>query len=203
MVLSIGQGSGDFAETRGRIQPFHIGIRNSVGLLSPDGFTQSNPPTITTPNTISTTLSGVTAVGVLGCSVAFTRPDAGNGFIGGALEGTADDTLVVPLGLFINDAIGNAFENTPGVASGRAPYYSGRGCYGLSLWETQNLVGGAALVYSAGDILVASRNGLVTNENNANNAYEVQAGAASGTVIGVVKIAPDAENSLMVIDLRI
>lgn len=203
MVLAIGQGSGDFAETSGRIQPFHKGVSNSVGLLAPDGFTQANPTTITTANTVSTTLTGITSVGVLGCSVAFTRPDAGNGFIGGPLEGTADDTLVVPLGFFINDAVGNAFENTPGVASGRAPYYSGQGCYGLSLWETQDLVGGAALTYSAGDIIVASRNGLATNQNDADNAYEVQAGAAAGTVLGVVKIAPDADNSLMVIDLRI
>ncbi len=203
MPLSQGQGSGDFAETSGRIQAFHVGIRNSLGLLSPDGFTQDNPPVITTANTVSTTLAGITSKGVLGCSIAFTRPDAGNGFIGGAVEGTSDDTLIVPLGIFINDAVGNAFENTPGPASGRAPYYAGQGAFGLSLWETQNLVGGATLVYSAGDRLVASRNGLVTNEDNADNAYEVQAGAAAGTLIGVVKIAPDADNSLMVIDLRV
>ena len=202
-MLSIGQGSGDFAETSGRIQPFHKGISNSVGLLAPDGFTQANPPVVVT--NVSSTLTGITQVGVLGCSVAFTRPDAGNGFIGGPTTGTADDTLLIPLGLFINDANGNAFENTPGVASGRAPYYSGQGCYGLSLWESLNIESSAALTYSAGDKLVASRNGLVTNLDDDGNGYESFEASAdgSGTLIAVVKVAPDADNSLMVVDLRI
>lgn len=193
MPLSLGQGSGDFAETSGRVQAFHIGYRNSMGLLAPDGFTQANPPIVTT--NVSTTLAGITSVGVLGSSIAFTRSDAGNGFIGGP---TASGEL--PLGIFINDAIGNPFENTPGVASGRAPYYAGLGCFGLSLWETQNLNSGAALVYGVGDKLFASKNGLVTNVAADNNLHEA---AATATLIGVIKVAPDADNSLMVIDLRI
>src|SRR5690606_12974261 len=102
------------------------------------------------------------SVGVLGSSIAFTRPDAGNGFVGGPTA-AAQTAGFRPLGIFINDAIGNPFENTPGVASGRAPYYAGQGCFGLSLWETQNLNSGAALVYAVGDRLFASQNGLVTN----------------------------------------
>jgi hypothetical protein len=203
MVLSIGQGSGDFAETSGRVQAFHIGFRNSVGILAPDGFTQANPPVVTT--NVSATLAGITQVGVLGGSVAFTRPDAGNGFIGGPTTGTADDTLIKPLGIFINDANGNALENTPGVASGRAPYFSGQGCFGFSVYETEDLGGGGALTWSAGDVVVASRNGLLTNVDDQTNGYESsEAGAdGSGTVLGVVKIAPDADNSLLVIDLRV
>jgi hypothetical protein len=168
-----------------------------VGLLSPDGFTQNNPIITATP---STRLAGITSKGVLGGSIAFTRPDAGNGYIGGAIGASL---LVIPLGIFINDAVGNAFENTPGAASGRAPYYSGMGCFGVSLWETQNFTGGAALTYSAGDKLYASRNGLLTNVMTAANTYEMTAGAAAATLIAVVKVAPDADNSLMVIDLRI
>jgi len=203
MALSLGQGSGDFAETSGRIQAFHIGIRNSVGLLAPDGFTQANPPVVTT--NVSGQLTGITQVGVLGATVAFTRPDAGNGFIGGPTTGTADDTLIIPVGLFINDANGNAFENTPGVASGRAPYFSGQGCFGVSLWETLNIETGATLTYSAGDKLVASRNGLLTNLDDDGNGYESFENSAdgSGTLIGVVKVAPDADNDLLVFDLRI
>ena len=201
MVLSIGQGSGDFAETSARIQAFHIGFRNSVGVLAPDAFTQANPPVVTT--NVSSALAGISAVGVLGGTVAFTRPDAGNGFIGGPVTGTADDTLLRPLGFFINDAIGNAFENTPGVASGRGPYFSGQGCFGLSLWETEDLAGGGALTWSVGNKVFASRNGLATNVADANNTYEMQAGAAAPTLLGVVKIAPDADNSLLVIDLRV
>lgn len=194
MPLSLGQGSGDFRETSGRIQAFHVGYRNTMALLAPDGFTQANPIVATGP---STTLAGITSVGVLGCSVAFTRPDAGNGFIGGP-TGTPATAGWVPLGLFINDAVGNAFENTPGPASGRAPYYCGMGCYGLTLWETQNINSAAALTYAVGDKLYASRNGLVTNVSAANNTFE-----ATATLIAVVKVAPDADNSLMVVDLRI
>lgn len=207
MVLSLGQGSGDFAETSARIQAFHIGFRNSVGILSPDAFTQANPVAVTGihASSPSTTLAGVSQLGVLGGSVAFTRPDAGNGYIGGPVEGSADDTLVKPLGLFINDANGNAFENTPGVASNRGPYFSGQGCFGLSVYETQNLETGAALTWSAGDLVYASRNGLLTNLNDDGNSYESYEASAdnTGVVMGVVKVAPDADNSLLVIDLRV
>jgi hypothetical protein len=198
MPLSLGQGSGDFAETSGRIQAFHIGFRNSVGILSPDAFTQPNP-LITTAGTISQTLAGITQVGILGGSVAFTRPDAGNGFIGG--PGLTPFTGRRPLGIFINDANGNAFENTPGVASGRGPYFSGMGCFGTSIWETEDLTGGAVLTYAVGDLLYASLNGLLTNKTDGSGDNLVE--GALGTLLGVVKVAPDADNSLMVFDLRV
>lgn len=198
MPMSIGQGSGDFRETSGRVQIFHVGIRNSLGVLTADAFTQSNPPVDTTAGHISTTLAAITKKGVLGASIAFTRPDAGNGFHGGPVKiSNAFQAGQKPLGIFINDALGNAYENTPGVASGRGPYLCGRGTVGLSLWETQNQSSGAALTYAPGDLLYASLNGFVTNLSA--DAYE-QSGQ---TIIGVVKVAPDANNSLMVVDLRI
>ena len=72
-----GQSSGDFKETSSRVQLLHVVTRNSVGLLTPDAFTQVNPPVVTAHK--STTLANVTKVGVLGGSVAFSRPDYGNG----------------------------------------------------------------------------------------------------------------------------
>src|SRR4051812_11415210 len=110
-----GQSSGDFRETSGRVQLFHVVTRNSVGLLSPDGFTQANPAKVTTAPEKSTTLASITKVGVLGGSVAFTRGDVGNNYIGGPNITTADAATCRPLGIFLNDALGNAFENTPGV----------------------------------------------------------------------------------------
>jgi len=200
MALNFGQGSGDFNETRGRIQPFHKGVSNTVGILTADSFTQANPPVVAT--NVSTTLSGITGIkaGVLGSSVAFTRPDAGSGYIGGPTA----NVKAVPLGFFINDALGNAYENTPGAASGRGPYYSGMGCYGLSLYETQNLSGGA-LTWSVGDKVYASRNGLATNVNNQANSHECNLAAADNvaTVLGIVKVVPSATNNLLVIDLRV
>jgi len=211
MPLSIGQGSGDFRELGGRVHVFHVGNRNSIGVLSPDAFTQANPPVVTAANTVSSTLANIAKQGVLGSSIAFTRPDVGNGVIGGPVApGGTYNANIVPLGIFINDSLGNAFENTPGVASNRGPYLSGQGALGLTLWETENLLGtvgsaGDDLTYSAGDKLYASANGLVTNLIQ--DAYEYNVAAQNDpdfvTVIGVVKIAPDANNSLMVIDLRV
>lgn len=204
MPMSIGQGSGDFRETSGRVQIFHVGIRNSLGVLTADAFTQSNPPVVATAPNISTTLAGITKRGVLGATVAFTRPDQGNGFHGGPVQlaGPTYSTAQKPLGIFINDSLGNAFENTPGVASGRGPYLSGPGTLGVSLWETQQQISGsAALVYAPGDILYASVNGLLTNRLT--DAYEQQASAGTATIVGIVKVAPDANNSLMVFDLRL
>lgn len=206
MPMAQGQGSGDFRENSGRVQVFHVVTRNSYGVLSADSFTQNNPTIVTATANVSTTLAGVTKKGVLGGSVAFTRFDAGNGFHGGPVQiSTAYDARIKPLGIFINDAVGNAFENTPGVASNRGPYLCGSGTtLGFSIYETQNQTSGsAALSYVVGDKLYASVNGLLTNVDT--DAYE-KAGALSAqtpTLIGILKVVPDANNSLMVVDLRV
>jgi hypothetical protein len=210
MPYSIGgQSSGDFKESSGRVQLFHVVTRNSVGLLTPDSFTQVNPPVVTTAK--SSTLTSVTKVGVLGSTIAFTRKDYGNGYQGGPIKiGSNYDASVVPLGIYLNDALGNAYENTPGVASGRGPYVCGSGSVvGLSLYETKQQsalgggsVGDALTAYNVGDKIYASVNGLATNR--ANDAYEAQAPvSATPTLIGIVKVAPDATGTLLVIDLRI
>lgn len=198
-----GQGSGDFRETSGRVQIFHVGHRNTFGQLTADAFTQSNPPVVTTAPNLSSTLTGITKKGVLGSSFAFTRPDAGNGFHGGpALVAAAYQAGQKPLGIFINDSLGNPFENTPGVASGKGPYLSGMGTYGLSLYETRHQkTGSAAITFAVGDKVYASVNGLATNV--VEDGYEDNASAGTNTVVGIVKVAPDANTSLLVIDLRV
>jgi hypothetical protein len=214
-----GQGSGDFRETSARVQIIHVVTRNTQGALTPDAFTQANPPVVTNVLGKSATLANVTKVGVLGGSVAFSRPDYGNGFHGGP-NAASYAAGCKPLGIFLNDAIGNAFENTPGVASGKGPYVCGSGTVlALSVYETKSLglkggpAIGTALTYAAGDKLYASANGLVTN--NPLDAYEYSVTGAdtnpvtpatlllAPTVIGVVKVAPDANSSLLVIDLRV
>lgn len=190
-----GQSSGDFRETSSRVQLFHVVTRNSLGMLVPTGFTQANPPVVAT--NVSTTLAGIVKAGVLGGSVAFTRGDFGNNYIGGPI---AYDASVQPLGIYLNDALGNAFENTPGLASGRAPYVCGSGtCLGVSIYETKNLASGAALTWGVGNYVYASQNGFLTNLADADNAYN----GADAVVLGVVKSAPDANSSLLVIDLRV
>lgn len=205
MPLNIGQGSGDFRETAARVQLMHVGIRNSVGVLTADAFTQANPPVVATSANVSTTLAGITKKGVLGGTFAFTRPDAGNGFVGGpVLVSSAYVVGQRPLGMFLNDAIGNAFENTPGVASGRGPYLCAHSVVACALWETQIQIGAStALTYTEGNLLYASVNGLLTNRYQDSYEYQVASSQADATVVGIVKIAPDANNTLMVVDMRI
>lgn len=206
-----GQSSGDFKETSGRVQLLHVVTRNAVGLLTPDAFTQANPPIEVLGK--SATLANITKVGVLGSTIAFTRPSAsyGNGYHGGPIKiGGNFNMHVKPLGVFINDALGNAYENTPGVASGRGPYICGSGStLALSLYETKQVTttgGGAAgdplaPAWEVGLPVYASINGLVTTRKQ--DAYEYQVGAGTETIIGIVKVVPDANSTLLVIDLRI
>lgn len=201
-----GQSSGDFKETSGRVQLFYVVTRNTVGALAPDAFTQANPVVYTGPTVKSTTLASITKVGVLSGSVAFTRPLAGNNVHGGPAVNAGPAFLagIRPLGIYLNDAVGNAYENTPGVASGRGTYVCGSGtCLGVTVYETAQLQGGGAgtaLVYAAGDLLYASANGLLTNR--AADSYETLQGATP-TIMGIVKAAPDANTPMLVLDLRV
>ena len=172
-----GQASGGWTESSSALRILHVGVRNTVGVLTDDSFTQLNPPIVTAalaPTTVSTSPGALTEVlGVLSGSVAFTRPDAGSNFIGGptatAMALPASVTQVLPLGCFINSAAGNPYENLPAVASGKGPYVAAMGTYGNRLFETQLLVtttvtivgAGTALTYVAGMRLVASRNGYL------------------------------------------
>lgn len=205
-----GQSSGDFRETSGRVQLFHVVTRNSVGVLAADAFTQANPALATSTSAKSTTLSGITKTGVLGGSIAFTRPVAGNNVIGGPAGTPADPPTVFstgmrPLGIFLNDAVGNAYENTPGPASGRGPYVCGSGsCVGLTIYETQIQLGvskGTAITYTAGDLLYASINGLITNVSA--DSLETSESLTPVTVVGVLKAAVDATTPMLIVDLRI
>lgn len=208
-----GQSSGDFKETSARIQLLHVVTRNSVGAFAADVLTQLNPALITTAGAQSSTLNGITKVGVLGGTVAFTR-NSGNNLIGGpvgvrgALTGniTSMSAAVRPLGFFINDAVGNAYENTPGPASGRAPYVCGSGsCVGLSLYETVKQIDGTTpIAWAVGDPVYASVNGLATNL--VAEGYEYIAASSSplfNTILGIVKAVPNADTPMLVIDLRI
>jgi hypothetical protein len=181
----LGQASGGWTESSSALRLLNVGIRNSVGVLTDDSFTQTNPPAVTTAGTISTRVD-VTRVGVLSGSVAFTRPDAGENHIGGPGSAAVLAALLAnaltargfrALGLFINSANGNPYENTPGVASGIGPYVSAMGTYATALYETNVIVNGAgdptvgnALTYLDGVELVASRNGYLMPKLSLNNA---------------------------------
>ena len=184
----------------------HIGVRNTVGVLCDDAFTQANPPIVTTAATISDQ-TDTSTLGVLSGSVAFTR-DAGSGGGSNQIGGPSATATALPLGCFINTANGNSFENTPGTASGKGPYVSAQGCYANALFETQNLDTEADLTYACGEELVASQNGYLTNVADANNSHlqangYAGAGGATDIVIGVLKMPADATQDEIVYDQRV
>lgn len=221
----LGQASGGFLESSSALRLLHVGIRNTVGILTDDAFTQTNPPIVTTPTTTISDNVDTSVLGVLSGSVAFTRPDVGSNYIGGNAEGLAtpaQELFVRPLGCFINSASGNAFENQPGPASGKGPYVSGQGCYGNQLFETQALaattggvalIQGADLTYVTGQALIASRNGYlmplidgsdgVTSCDNAGNAAEREHGHAASTILGILKMPADSVQPEIVYDQRV
>ena len=114
--------------------------------------------------------------------------------------------------------MGNAFENTPAIASGKGPYVNGMGTYKVDLYETDAINAGtlsdgtailadATITYTGGLLLFASENGYLTAVPE--DAYEVTEGNAvigtdpGPTIIGVVIQAPTSSSATMVVDLRI
>jgi len=202
----LGQASGGFTESSSALRILHIGVRNTVGVLCDDAFTQANPPIVTTAATISDQ-TDTSTLGVLSGSVAFTR-DAGSGGGSNQIGGPSATATALPLGCFINTANGNSFENTPGTASGKGPYVSAQGCYANALFETQNLDTTDDLTYACGEELVASQNGYLTNVADANNSHlqangYAGAGGATDIVIGVLKMPADATQDEIVYDQRV
>ncbi|MDB4278153.1 hypothetical protein N9917_00985 [Deltaproteobacteria bacterium] len=215
----LGQASGGFTESSSALRILHVGVRNTVGILTDDAFEQTNPPLVTTAATISTTVD-TSVLGVLSGSICFTRPDEGANYIGGPVEpGAPNEGFVKPLGLFINTAAGNAFENQPGPASGKGPYVSSQGTYASQLFETQSLVAtgslaeGADLTYVTGQELIASRNGYLMPRVNgdasldtldiATIAAEVANGATASTTLGILKMPADSAQTEIVFDQRV
>ncbi len=223
----LGQASGGWTESSSALRILNLGIRNSVGVLSNDSFTQTNPPVVTATSAISSNVD-TSVLGALSGSVAMTRPDAGVNFIGPNAEGVgaANELFVMALGIFINDAVGNAYENTPGPASGKGPYVSGQGTYASALFETQFIgapVAGAGnigdtITYTTGMVLIASRNAylmpgydIVNGQTliDATNCAEIEHGWVVGTdnlaatVMGILKMPADAVQPEIVFDLRV
>jgi hypothetical protein len=152
-----------------RIQ--YVGHRNTLFSLEEAAFTQDNLPAGRTNDTLSASMPK----GVLGGSVAGLKGDL---LVGACAR--ADR----PLGLFINNAAGNPFENTPAVASEKGPFVHCLGACQVDVYETHDDDGeGAALEYEAGDLLYSSANGLLTKESSVGQA-----------AVGVVVKAPSASD---------
>jgi hypothetical protein len=137
-----------------KFEVLYDGHRNALCELVAAGFTQQNyDPTLTYVND---TLDAETPIGVLAGSVA--------GIHGALLNGPGNATNE-PYGFFMNNAVGNPFENSPGVASNKVTVINVPGCVlKLPYYETHT-VAGAPQTYAAGDDLYASPTGFVTKDS--------------------------------------
>lgn len=212
----LGQASGGFTESSSALRILHVGIRNTVGQLTADAFTQSNPAFGNAAGQTQAPGLLTNVLGVLSGSVAFSRGTTNeHGGVGSGVAAAGDSVL----GIFINNASGNAFENQPGVASNRGPYVSAQGTYANLLYETRVATGGAnlAVAYAPGVALFPSINGFLTTfEDDATHDHPTSTAldaalAAGGAValragvgaIGILKIAPDSTSDELVYDQRI
>jgi hypothetical protein len=156
------------------------GQSNSIPVASDDCFTKANYGVNT-----NTSLSINTPRGVLGGSVA-------------AVSAGLDYTVVpmttslMPVGLFVNDAAGAAFENSPAVASGKVAVMKAMASVEVDVFETRNAAANGDLTYAVGGYLYGSAQGFLTNETT-----------ASSVVIGVVTKAPSVSSPTLGLDMRI
>lgn len=153
---------------------------NSIPSLSDECYTKDNYGVH--PND---TLSTDTPRGVLGGSVAAISPGLDYTVV------PATDTLH-PVGLFVNDAAGAAFENSPAVASGKVTVIKGQASIEVDVYETRNEADDADLSYAVGDLLYSSAQGFLTKEES-----------SDGTVVGVVTKAPSTASPTIGLDMRI
>jgi len=138
----------------------YVGHRNTLFSLEAAAFTfDSNPAGRTMTNA---TLNAQTPKGVLGGTVAALK--------GTLLVGAADaQNATVPMGLFINNAAGNPFENTPAVASEKGPFVCNLGVAYVDVYETKD-TDGNDLTYAAGNPLYSSAYGLLTKQRTGTQA---------------------------------
>lgn len=156
------------------------GVNNTLASLENSAFTRANFGNLPAGRT-STTITAETPDGQLGGMVAGVTGDYEVGIFA---AGT-------PVGLFINDAVGSAYENTPAVASGKSPYAHGFGSFEVNIYETETEAGAPLADYAAGDKLYASDFGLLTKEDTGTS------------VIGVVTKAPTESDPWLGLNLLV
>jgi len=160
------------------------GQLNSIPVLSNDCFTKANYGVNT-----NDTLSVNTPRGVLGGSVAAVDPTEGS------YVSVPCDASLRPIGLFVNDAAGASFENSPAVASGKVAVMKGMASVEVDVYETRNAADSADLVWAVGNLVYSSAQGLLTNEASSETAPK--------TVIGVVTKAPTTASPTLGVDMRL
>jgi hypothetical protein len=157
------------------------GDRNSLSTLAPGAYTRQN-------------------FGAAGATSSRITADTPDGALAGMIAMYSDNyevdicTTYKPVGIFLNDAAGAPFENTPTVASGKLTVMRSMGSFETDIYETKEEAGANDLAaYDAGDLLYVSDFGLLTKEDL----------HAKCPVVARVSKAPSATDPWLGIDLLI
>jgi|GEM_PF-4258896 len=160
----------------------HPGNRNSLYSLAASAFTRPN-----TEAEAGRTLGRIAANAPAGALGGMFASMSANYEVDIAADNSVSG-VPEPIGVFLLDAAGSAYENTPAVASGKLAVMTGPGSYETDLYETVNENDTALAVAwadSLGDPLYVSDFGLLTTEDT------------GSIVVGYVTKAPTAENPLL------
>jgi len=141
-------------------------------------------------NTLSTLASGAYTRqnhGAAGATSSRITADTPDGALGGMIAKYSGNYEVdisdnhTAAGIFLNDAAGSPFENTPTVASGKLVMMTSQGSYETDLYETRNEADSADVTYTAGANLYVSDFGLITSEDTGSPIIGTVAKAPTST----------------------
>jgi hypothetical protein len=170
---------------------------NTYGQITAAGLTQDNRVG-NNQKVNNTRLSGSTPKGILAGSVVAV---VGDGLIG-PCAGDSTTTFDMAVGIAVNNALGNPYESSSAVASNKVVYAHGTGTViRTDVYEIVKSDGSTPVVYTAGDKMFASQNGLLINE-----AYMTDASSITNhksTLIGILLQKPTGTDPYMAVQLRI
>lgn len=167
---------------------------NSYGAINAAGLTQDNR--VGNDQKVNNSrLNTNTNKGILGGSVVAV---AGSQIIAAA---AGDSTTVYDkvVGIAVNDAVGNPYESSSAVGSGKVVYAHGSGTViSTDIYETKQTDGTATVTYAYGDKLYASQNGLLTNTDGLASTP-----TAMYTFIAILLKVPTASDPFMTFQMKI
>ena len=146
----------------------NVGVSDSLFTLAAEGFTKVNPAAIAGANA---------PYGVLSGSIAALTGEKD-------YEVTAGDGTKTAVGVFLNNAEGQPYENSPAVASGKVTVLRGMASIEVEYFEDKT--------YKQGEKLYCSEDGFFTNEASAN-----------AQVLGVVTKVPTLASHTLGVQLFI
>ncbi len=169
---------------------------NTYGAINAAGLTLDNR--VGNDQKVNNTrLSTTTNKGILAGSVVAV---AGSQIIGAAAGDSSTYDMVV--GVAVNDAVGNPYESSSAVGSGKVVYAHGSGTViSTDIYETKQTDGTAAVTYVYGDKLYASQNGLLTNSSGL--ALNPAAGPGSITELALVLKVPTSSDPYMTFQMKL